>query len=241
MPIIDVLFPDVDSAALLFLLLFVPFFIYHTLRARRGHGVAFRPIAAYERMRRLLNYAAESGRPIHVTMGRGQIGGAATPEALMGLTTYDYVVKHLAAYEQVAPGTTGSATVLPAAMGVLQRARRDAGLTSFYSTEGARFYGPDPMAYAGGAHETLSRRKYLANIMLGRFDDDGLWIVEATGQQAMMQIGGTYDPAAAALMYVPMDETLVGEELYAAGAYLHRPIHRGSLATQDLMRVVVIL
>jgi hypothetical protein len=241
MRIFDALFLDVDATAVLVLLIFVPSIIYYTLRARRGHAFAFRPIAAYTHMRRLLSYAAESGQPIHLTMGRGQIGGQATPEAMMGITAYDYIAHHLAPYEQAAPGTTGSATMMPAAMGMLQRARQDAALPPSHGTDGARFYGPDSIAYAAGAHDTLSRRKYLANIMIGHFDDDGLWIAESTGQKEMMQIGGTYDPAAAMLMSLSVDEPLIGEELYGAGAYLHRRSHLGSLAAQDLLRAIVIL
>ena len=38
-----------------------------------------------------------------------------------------------------------------------------------------------------------------------------------------------------------LDETVVGEDVYAAGAYLHRPSHLGSLAAQDILRIVIVL
>jgi len=54
-------------------------------------------------------------------------------------------------------------------------------------------------------------------------------------------LGGTAAPSAMALMQTTLDESVIGEEVFAAGAYLHRPTHLGSLATQDAMRIVAIL
>ena len=46
---------------------------------------------------------------------------------------------------------------------------------------------------------------------------------------------------AQALLQFSLDEAVIGEEVYAAGAYLHRPSHLGSLATEDIIRIVLIL
>ena len=56
-----------------------------------------------------------------------------------------------------------------------------------------------------------------------------------------MQLGGAVDPSAQALLQFSLDDTVIGEEVYAAGAYLHRPSHLGSLATQDVIRIALIL
>jgi hypothetical protein len=240
-PFIQMIASNIDLAALVMLLVFAPLLVFFTLRAKSGRRFAMRTIPAYERIRSLVSHAAETGLPVHVGMGSGQFGGEATPEALMGLTVFDYVARHAAMYNQAVLGTTGDATILSAAQGALQRARHEVGFPELYTSQEVRFFGPDPLAYAGGTLRSLDREEYLASILMGRFEAEGLWIAESTNDLGIPQVGGTSEPSAAALMFVSLDEAVIGEEVFAAGAYLHRPSHLGSLATQDLIRIITIL
>ncbi len=216
------------------------------LRARRGPWFILRPIRAYERLRRLVSRAAESGQPIHVALGSGQLGSPATPEALMGLTVYDYVARRAAPYGQAAPAATGSPTILPAAQGVLLDARRNMGADNYTARE-VTFAGPDNMAYAAGVAAELRQGDYTASVMLGQFGSEGLWIAEAAARRDVPCLGGTSEPAAMALLMAAVDEPVIGEEIYAAGAYLDQPDvtahpgRLGSLAAQDAVRAVLLL
>ena len=216
-------------------------FLVFTRRAKRGHRFPLRAISAYERVRQLVSQSLETGQPIHVGMGSGRVGSRATPEALMGMTLFDYVARHAAAHNQSVLGTTADGTILSAGEGILQAARREAGFAQGYARRELNFYGPEPMVYAAGAMDAISRRRHLGNILLGRFGHEGLWIAESVQDQGMVQLGGTTAPSAIAVMQTTLDESVVGEEVFAAGAYLHRPSHLGSLATQDAMRVIAIL
>ena len=231
----------IDLGAWIVLLIFVPFFILFTLRAKNGARFPLRPIAAYKRLCELVSQAAESGHVIHVGMGSGGIGTPATPEALMGLTVFGYIARQAGQYNQATLGTTGDPTILTAAQGILQRARAEAGFPEQYSGRELQFYGPHPFAYAVGAFDSLRARPYLANVLLGHFGAEGLWLAEATSSKEMSRLGGVAPPTAAALMQSSLDETVIGEEVFAAGAYLDKPSHLGSLASQDLMRIIIIL
>lgn len=232
---------DPDIAGLAALLVTLVLFIIFTTRAKKGHRFPLRSIPAYERIRRLVSHAAETGRPIHVGMGSGQLGGDATPETALGITVFDYVAQHAAASDQPVLGTTGDATILSAAQGILRVARREAGFAEHYTGREVNFCGNHPLAYGAGTLNALAYREHLANVLVGRFGDEGLWIAEATRGGGMVQLGGTADPAAAMLMQASLDESVIGEEVYAAGAYLHRISHLGSLATQDSARILVML
>ena len=238
---VDVIASSVDFVAMAILLVFVPFFVLFTVRAKAGHRFALRELPAYDRIRQLVSQAAEAGQPIHVGMGSGQPGGESTPGALMGVTVFEYVARQAATYGQPVLGTTGSAVLLSAAQGVLQKARRDRGFPEGYTSREINFYGPHPVAYAAGTSDALSRQGYLASILVGRFGAEGLWLAESTSGAGITQLGGTSEVSAAALMHFSLDEAVVGEEVFAAGAYLDRPSHLGSLATQDLMRIVTIV
>jgi hypothetical protein len=231
---------DADLIAVALLLIFAALLAILTLRARRGPWFAMRPIRAYERLRRLASRAAESGQPIHVALGSGQLGSPSTPEALMGLAVYDYLARRAAPYGQAAPASTGSPTILAAAQGVLLDARQNMSADGYTARE-VVFAGPDAMAYAAGTAEELRQREYTASVMLGQFGSEGLWIAEAAARRGLPRLGGTSEPAAMALLAVAVDEPVIGEEIYAAGAYLERPSHLGSLAAQDAMRALLLL
>jgi hypothetical protein len=237
----NLLASTIDVAALAVLLIFVPLFVLFTVRARRGRPSSLRPIRAYERIRQLLSQATETGQAVHLGLGSGQIGSEATPEALMGITVFDYVARNAAQCDCPVQGTTGDATILAASQGILQRSRRDARAPERSGGQEICFYGPEPFAYAAGALGELSHQEHLANVLVGRFDAEGLWMSESAGSQELVQLGGTTDPSAAALMLASLDEAVIGEEVFAAGAYLHRPSHLGSLAAQDSMRIVIML
>lgn len=236
-----IILSTVDIAALAILLVFIVLFLFFTLRARGGRRFELRPIATYRRLRELVSQATESGRPMQVSMGAGRIGSEATPEALMGLTAFEYVAQHAATCDNPTQGVTGDGTMLASAEGILQKARREAGFTESYRGYEVHYYGPEGMTYAAGALDTLRTTAPLGNLLLGPHGAEGLWVAEAGRAGGIPQLGGTADPAAAALLRLALDESPVGEEVYAAGAYLHRASHLGSLATQDLVRIVIVV
>ena len=51
-------------------------------------------------------------------------------------------------------------------------------------------------------------------------------------------MAGATNPEALALMHATADETLIGEEMLALGAYLGQPLHLGSLTTEDVLRII---
>ncbi len=241
-PIIDsLLSSSVDIVAVLLLLIFLPLLAVLSARARRERHFTLRSIPAYESIRQLTSQATESGYPIQVTMGTGRIGTESTADALMGLVVFDYVARSAAISNQPVQATAGDGTLLAGAQGILQVARAETGYPERYTGKEVSFYGPTSLAYAAGTLATLRDRRYLGNLFFGGFDSGGLWISEAAADRGFTQIGGTPDPAAESLLAASLDETVVGEDVYAAGAYLHRPSHLGSLAAQDILRIVIVL
>ena len=97
------------------------------------------------------------------------------------------------------------------------------------------------MPYAARALSAMRVAEPLANVLIGTHGAEGLLLAEAGAASGITQLGGTADPSGAALLHATLGEALVGEEVFAAGAYLHRPDHLGSLATQDLVRIVIII
>lgn len=228
------------AALVVFCLLFTLF----NLQARRGRPFPLRRIAAYERLGSLAVQSIETGQPIHVGLGSGAWAQAA-PDLVAGLTALDYISKRAAAAtvdasasERSFLATAGNPVALLLAMNLLPSDSRG-GAPMRVLDDSLGFYGPDPMAFVGGAAAEGRASAYAGHLLLGRFGSEGLWLAEALHPAKAPILGGASDPAAAALMQLSVDEPIIGEDLYAAGAYLHRPQHLGSLAAQDWMRFLL--
>ncbi len=232
---------SVDIIAVLLLVILTPLLIVFTIRAREERHFPLRSIPVYETIRRLASQAKETGYPIHVAMGTGRVGTETTPDSVMGLVVFDYVARNAAISNQPVQATAGDATLLAGAQGILQAARSEVGYPERYTSKEISFYGATPLAYSAGTLATLRDRRYLGNLFLGEFGPEGLWVSESVADRGFTQVGGASGPDSAALLAASLDDTVVGEDIYAAGAYLHRPSHLGSLAAQDVLRVVLIL
>jgi hypothetical protein len=226
-------------AALVLLALFASLFLLAQLWQHKRQP-SLRPIAAYERFLRLTLQGLETGRPLHVSVGSGDWTRAA-PELIAGLIALDHASQRAALAEQELRATTGSPVALLLAMNLLHKNHTHAGALAGPAPSELSYYGPDPLAYAGGAALEGQRLPVETHLLLGRFGDEGLWLAEALQPSAAPILGGAADPSAAALMQLSVDHPVIGEDLFAAGAYLGRATHLRSLVAQDWMRLLLAL
>lgn len=244
----------------LFLAFWPPFFFAYWA-VKRGLPFVLRPLPGYEALKRILGQAAEAGLPIHLSIGIAGIGDRQTADTTAGLYVLDYIAER-AAISAIPPIVTLShPTALPAAMDVLRRAYRRQGNPEEYDPTRARWIAPDPnlstgfspnpsvhggpqtdaFAYAAGTMHLLSRQKLIANVMVGSFGDEFLLLGETGARQHLDQIAGTSAPEVLPFVYTSVTHPLIGEEIFAAGAYLqNRLSHVSSLIAQDVMRWFIV-
>jgi hypothetical protein len=237
--ILDLLTTTVDLPALALLAVFAVLFVLFTALARSGRGFPLRPITAYQRLRELASQATETGASLHVALGSGQLEGQSSAQAQAALAVLGYLANHIAHTNGPVQATASAPALVPAAQGLLQQAERAAGYPCGYTHSMARFSGPDPLAMALGANRAIDKSRATANVMLGRIGPEALLVVAS--HQQMEHVLGSDDLADAAVLYAADDDALIGEEIMAAGAYLGRTSHLGSLAAQDVMRVVIMI
>jgi hypothetical protein len=88
----------------------------------------------------------------------------------------------------------------------------------------------------------MVREKPAANFLIGHFFAEALILAETGQTTGAIQIAGTADPSQLPFFVAACDYTLIGEELYAAGAYLSRePILLGSIRGTDLAKALLLL
>lgn len=227
------------ACMLAWLLFFLPVMLFATSRVRAGRRVNLRSLAGFDALQGLSARAAESGQTLHVSLGVSGISGEDTAATLAGLTVLDYLAEQGVTFDVPPLVTVADPTLLPAAQGVLQHAYARQGDVENYDPRRVHLISPEPTAYAAGVMDMLEHEPLAANIMIGNFGDEYLLMGEVGVKKGISQIGGATNPQTLPFVFASADQVLIGEEIFAGGAYLASlPTHIGSLVAQDVMRLL---
>ena len=231
---------------LLLLLLLFAYNLWRQGRIRRARGAAtsIRPIVAYDAARQGFATAAETGRAVHVSPGTGDVGSGSVNAAstLAGLSVVEAVARVSAITGAPVQATANAAVAFALTENALRRGYQRAGWTIESEGGGARFLThDDPLAYVAAASEVVSRNKVSQAVLVGQFGPEVLFLIEAQRRSGAQQITGSSNPQALAVMALTADHTVVGEEIFASGAYLERRTsHIASVLSQDGLRWAVL-
>lgn len=203
-----------------------------------GKRVRLRPIPGMALLRSFLSQAIEARSRIHLALGSGQIGGRSTIEAAAGLTLLDHLAK-----QAVLCGTSLTVSVadpitLAAAQGILGRSAEQSEYPGALPAAAIHYVAPEPIAYASGTAHLIESEKPALEVLLGTYGTECLLIGEASARHGVPTVAGTTNPEALALMHTTANQTLIGEEILATGAYLGEPLHPASLMTEDVLRII---
>ena len=100
----------------------------------------------------------------------------------------------------------------------------------------------DQFAYTAAVSGRMVRERPAANFLIGHFFAESLILAETGQSTGAIQIAGTADPSQLPFFVAACDYTLIGEELYAASAYLSRePVLLGSIRGQDIAKLLLLL
>ncbi len=236
-----------EASMLVLFLLFLPLFFFAQWAVKRGIKLSLRPIAGYAVLKGLPGRSAEAGEPVHLSLGTSGVGDKFTADTAAALNILEYLAERGAISANPPIVTCSHPTTLPVAKDLMRRAYRRQGYPEEYDPARTRLIAPDPFlgtqgqggafAYAAGAMHLLSHQKLVANVMVGHFGDEFLLLGEVGARQNLTQIGGTSSERVLPFVNATMTHPLIGEEIYAGGAYLSdKPAHLGSLFAQDVIR-----
>jgi len=104
-----------------------------------------------------------------------------------------------------------------------------------------RITGLTPYSYAAGTLSFIQEEDIGANLLVGSYGNEVALITDAAERKESMTLGGTDNLTGQAVLFATAQEPLIGEEIYAGGAYLGAgSMHIASLYVQDILRWVII-
>ncbi|MCP4684919.1 MAG: hypothetical protein GY867_05650 [bacterium] len=213
--------------------------MYFVSRARKGDDLYVRPLAGIEAVDDAIGRATEMGRPILYVLGLGTAADVAT---IASFTVLGRVAKQVAEYQTELIVPTYDPIVMSVAQEVVKSSYLDAGRPDDYKENTVFFVTNLQFAYVAAVNGIMLRELPATNIYMGKFFAESLLLAETGALAGSIQIAGTDEIAQIPFFIVACDYTLIGEELYAASAYLGRePILLGSLKAQDWAKAAVIV
>ena len=230
---------------LLFLLVFLGLWLLNYAVYNKRPAVVLRRIAGYDLIRNAMAEAAEDGRPVHLSLGTAGIADLNSMQTVAALSALEYLSEQSIVSTNTPLVTMADPTTLLLAQDIAARPFEDSGRLPQFEPRTVRFMGGSGevavSAYTAGVLDLLDRKAVAANFLLGHFGDECVVIGEEAARHAIPQVAGSGSPAALSLMALTADHLLIGEELFAAGAYLsRRPWQVSGLLAQDSARWLVI-
>ncbi len=206
-------------------------------RARAGLPVRdIRRIAGLEAIDEALGRATEMGRPVHYTPGMSSFGA----QMYAGLAVLSYVAKMAAEYDTKLIVTTRRPQIHPVATEIVKQSYLEAGRPDAFNQDDIRFLSSGQFSYTAAVIGMFQRERPAANLMIGYWMAESLVLAEAGAQAGCLQIAADTNIYQIHFFIATCDYTLIGEELYAASAYLSKdPMLVGTIVAQDTMKMVI--
>ena len=115
------------------------------------------------------------------------------------------------------------------------------GRPDMFNEDMVHYLTDDQFAYAAGVNGIMVREKPAACMYMGKFYAESLILAETGNSIGAIQIAGTASQAQIPFFVTACDYTLIGEEFFAASAYLSdKPALVGGVKGQDMIKLVII-
>lgn len=213
--------------------------IYYIASAKRGKKLFIRRIAGLEAVNEAIGRATEMGRPILYIPGIQDMDDVQT---VAGVTILGYVARTIAEYDTKIEVPTSRSIVMSTARETIKAAYMAAGRPDAYSDDSVHYVTDEQFGYVAAVDGIMVRDRPATCFYMGAFFAESLIMAETGNSIGAIQIAGTAQPAQLPFFVAACDYTLIGEELFAASAYLsNEPRQLGSLKGQDVGKSIAML
>lgn len=221
-------------------LLLAGLILYYTNRARKNPEQIFvRRIAGLEAVDEAIGRATEMGKPIFFVHGLAAISTISTVAAINILGK---IAEKVAEYGTEFKVTNRDPVVLAVSQETVKESYLRSGRPDLYNEDNVFYVSQDQFSYATGVEGMFLREKPASNFFFGYYYAEALLLTETGSHIGAIQIAGTDSYTQLPFFITTCDYTLMGEELYAASAYMSRePKLLASLKAQDITKGILIV
>ncbi len=218
-----------------FLIIFSAIVGYYIMGARAGKKVHLRKLPGVDAVEEAIGRAAELGKPVLYTPGLDTL---MYPEMIAGIAFLPYVATLTARYNVRLICAQRDQVVYSVAEEAIRQAYAAQGKLAQFNRSDVRVF-PDRYGYVSGMIGIIENDKPAANIMVGLFRAEALIFAETGNRAGCFQISASMEQIP--FFVAVCDYAMIGEELYAASAYVSDDeSQRATIAGQDIGKVIVI-
>ncbi len=229
-----------DMEKLNILLILIAYFgatMYFIQKAKVDPNQFIRRIPGLDAISEAIGRCTEMGKPVLYVPGINDMNNIQT---IASMVILENVARVIGEYESDLIVPISPPFVVPVAEEMVKKGYLDAGRPDAYRPENVRFISDEQFAYAAGVNGIIMREKPAANLLLGSFYAESLVIAETGVLVGAIQVAGTANESQLPFFVAACDYTLIGEEIFAASAYLSRePELVGSLKSSDWTKIII--
>jgi hypothetical protein len=205
--------------------------------AKRRKGKTFlRRLPVFDAIDEAIGRATEMGKDVLYIMGGLDVDD---PQTVASMNILARVAERTASYGS----RMNIPCIWPMAMSMARETVKESylrvGRPDEYNEDDIYYLTTDQFGYVAGVDGIMMRDRPAANFYLGAFYAESLVFAETGYATGAIQIAGTAEVDQLPFFVVACDYTLIGEELYAAGASLSGdPVQLGSIRGQDIAKAI---
>ena len=231
-------FNSTRTSVLVFLATFFLLVLYFMSMAQSGKKPFMRRLAGIDAIEEAIGRATEMGRPVLYVPGIQDIDEIQT---VAGLVILESVARLTAKYETPIRVPVAYPIPFTIAQEMVKSGYLHAGRPEAFDPDSVTFVSPEQFAYVAKISGIMLRDRPAAHIFMGAFYAESLLLAETGFSTGAIQVAGTANVHQLPFFVVACDYTLIGEELFAASAYLSgEPRLVGGLKGADWLKLLVI-
>jgi len=232
-------FREEKSAMFAFTLTVIMIMLYEVRLAKNSsEDIFLRTIPGLKAVEEAVGRSTEMGRPILYVPGIMDMNEV---ETVAGVVVLGHVANMTAQYETELDVPVARAIVMQSARQVAKEAYMTQGRPEMYNEDMVHYVTDDQFAYAAAVNGIMQRDEPAACLYMGKFFAESLLFAETGNSIGAIQIAGTGSQTQIPFFVTACDYTLMGEEFFAASAYLSKePELIAGITAQDIIKVLLI-
>ncbi len=212
--------------------------VFYTISHAKRNHIFLRRIPGLDAVDEAIGRSTELGKPILYLTGAHDMSD---PSTIAAAVILGRVAQRTAAYETELMVPHRDPITMAVCQEITKQAYLEAGKPDLFKEDSNFFITSDQFSYTAAVDGIMLRKKPAANFFMGSYFAESLLLTETGASTGAIQIAGTDSDHQLPFFVTTCDYTLIGEELYAASAYLSKePIQIGTLRGQDIGKAVIL-